>query len=368
MERKLILDRLKKLRESGIEIGVPLNATTERLRQVDRRLFAPGYLNPDLIGLWLTKLSLDSIYRLYLLNANVRKLVNKSSFWEQLIRRDLGLVPKFNIDLRLYYLREEGIRVLGPAWVLKSHFGHRTSDYFDKHNYALVSTSKKVVHLFPGGGYLTRDGNYNERGLVIQPPTGERFKEIFYYRPSKYSYDNALILLTYSGKFVDAQGRMIRLKRITQTNIIQYRVFDVGTYILTREGQVYQYVDNQTKLVAIPEPIITLSDNYALSETGKLYRLFSDEAFFRSLTHGVKEMSGFGQNTCYIQQDETISKLDLPQPSLPVISLFGFHQRWGVIDNHLKVWIQKNTSREVEEYPIEGVIQVPDKYHFRTIF
>ena len=68
---------------------------------------------PELIELWLTRVSLRTIYRLYLTSSVVRKIIFKQSFWIELTRRRYGILPTFIPDYRLYYFRQSGLPVGG---------------------------------------------------------------------------------------------------------------------------------------------------------------------------------------------------------------------------------------------------------------
>lgn len=129
-ERKRLIEQLREFRDRGVDIGVNLKASTDALREAlsrlskkspqktDRLLGKPSGLRFDenLFKLILDRMTIDSIFRLYTQSSLVRRLVNEQSFWRRLIERDWGLSPKFPIDLKLHYLRQDGFRLAGSAW------------------------------------------------------------------------------------------------------------------------------------------------------------------------------------------------------------------------------------------------------------
>ena len=112
----------------------------------------------------LSRLSVDTIYRL-LINILVRKITKDQRFWRLLIENSLGIVPKFQIDLKLYYLRATEFPIAGRIW--KSENGKGWSD---------TGFPKKVIKLFAEDRFVTRDGelhwgtgrsDYREKELSV---------------------------------------------------------------------------------------------------------------------------------------------------------------------------------------------------------
>lgn len=101
-QRRIVIEQLKKFREEGAQINLPLTSSTDRLRDALSHLLkqesppklqinSPSSINENLLGLVLAKLTTDTIFRLYQKSSMVRRLVEKQSFWKALIERDWGL-------------------------------------------------------------------------------------------------------------------------------------------------------------------------------------------------------------------------------------------------------------------------------------
>ena len=205
-------------------------------------------LPADLLSVVLSKLTIDLLYRLIFVNSGVRKTISEQSFWRKLIERDLGVVPKFPNDLKLYYLRANGLRIRGTLWKRKTEKPKNNQAYYQPDQFSKTSTNK-VLHLTDYGGYIGSNERFYWWDHAFSPPKGDRFRELVVWNGEK-------LLLTYRGRLIDLDNRMV--DPIGIANIVQITARDLFHYIgqdliRTGDGSVYTY--DKIRL-PLPHPIV----------------------------------------------------------------------------------------------------------------
>lgn len=128
LTKQEIVDRLKKYKKKGVVPSIPLNSAARALlmelqRLVKKEVTAPRWnINDNLLLLLLQRLTLNTIYKLYLNSSAVRRIVDAptGTLWRALIMREFGIVPKYKVNLKLYYLRMMKLPIAGDIYI-KTH-------------------------------------------------------------------------------------------------------------------------------------------------------------------------------------------------------------------------------------------------------
>ena len=305
-----MIEELKKIRQQGIDLGIKLNASTEilleryrELKKIDKK-DAPiehrkATLDENLFGLVLSKLTVDTIFRLYQKSSMIRRLVERQTFWRSLIERDYGLVPKFPIDLKLYYLRRDGIRIAGSVWYEGGFHPKTTGEGIDGLKKIELG---RVIYALDREIFLTRDGVAHFINHTGSPPRGERFREIFTYVSMK--------LLTYSGKIYDLDGSQRQLGEMEPKGIVQVETGNEDIRVLTREGNVYVRKRRVFLPVDLPEKVLAIFGPHILTEGGSVFYLSEGGALQKR------------ERTIHWEFLDDPSNYDwLPKKSLPILSV-----------------------------------------------
>jgi len=306
-------------------------------------------LNDDLFKIVLLKLSIDTLYRLYLKSSKIRKFLEDRSFWKKLIECDYGVVPRFKIDLKLHFLRIDGLKLAGSVWF------HGNRNHFKigkgEDGFGRIELTNVTYIINRGEIMITRDGRCHIGNVIhesrrdrfeekiIDPPRGERFKQVF--------VDHTLTsrLITCSGKMINFDGTEYRFPNsaITEINSIGHSGGLLKYLsILTKHGDVYfRYPTKKELKIKLPEKIIQqqFDGQTLLGESGNTYSITSwdDGSYYqvRSGVHYISEIGSLG----YIMNNEQVENLKyLPKRSLPVLGFYG----WGVIDSKLHVVASKS--------------------------
>lgn len=277
MNRSYLIDRLKELRRSGVDIGIALTASTDvlhetwnRLRNVQQRrtVEEPSIQIRVHEGLWqvlLPKLQLRTLYRMILMYKEAHRVLN-NTFWRNLIVRDLGVVPDFIDEYRLYYLKQ-------------MHFGVPLTLYGldEEREHSLTELDDQVVFIGSDRDdyeYRVRLNNelrnVNDDTRVKLDLVGRSIKKMVQMGSDHF-------LLTTDGhllSLVDGEGSTpYYTRRGTPVADI------VGQCILLKSGEVY-FVNSSNpgkraavpgKRAELPEPVVSINGGQLLMKSGLYY-------------------------------------------------------------------------------------------------
>lgn len=96
-------------RSEGLEIQLTEELSKKYIGLSQKKLPAQVSRIPEeLWSIILGKLTVETIFRLYQKSSLVRRVVERQTFWKGLIERDYEVIPKFPINLKLYYLYQKG--------------------------------------------------------------------------------------------------------------------------------------------------------------------------------------------------------------------------------------------------------------------
>ena len=281
-----MVGELRRLRDSGIDIGVPLTAKTEVMEeQLKKLLGTKKPLSPNKrvtreVGSHLSEqnwhallphLNLRTMYRCLLLYRECNRAVGRNLIWPQLVARDLGLVPSFIRNMKLYYLR--GMNFGVP---LSLYTWERTNDLTKKplppnEQFREVDTNVMLAVQYTP---------YYSKGNVIKPniilPYNVTIRKIFW---TWTSWDSASKYLSTDGRFYEEDGTLARppIELPPGEVVTDMKIFiSVLTFLLTKSGKVFVVVrarGTPTMSVPVPEPIIDISsyNGRFVSISGRLY-------------------------------------------------------------------------------------------------
>ena len=331
MNRQTLIDELKKWRSEGLEIGIRLTASTEELREryiklSQRKLPTQVSRIPEeLWSMILGKLTVDTLFRLYQKSSLVRRLIEKQAFWKGLIERDYGVIPKFPINLKLYYLRIDKLRIAGVVW-------DSTFDTERDRSGALngfYQIREKITYIAEDEIFVTRSEKIIYRGMEISLPRGERAKESIFIRGQR------PMILTYSGKLYTLNGKETSIEGFDFGPINQ---IDPATNLIsTKDGKLYQPTSTgggntmRWDRVPLETKILTIDERYILDEDGKYRMMFSNAmpAVSPSLIHWISDAVIITAN-----ERTNSTKRWITQPKFPILATYSV----GLIDSHLQIW------------------------------
>ena len=220
-------------------------------------------LTDDALSLILSRLTVDLLYRLFFSSSKVRTILNKHSFWKGLIKRDLGLLPNFPIDHKLYYLRADGLRIRGAIWESKNKKFVKKRFLPDRYK----KSDLRALYLIDAESYIGIDERYHSSKGTIAPPSGDRFRELVELPNS------GPRLLTYSGKLIGLDGvedttfsAISGIVKITMLDVVSNTIF-----ILTRDGSLYESINGVHTKLPLPHPAIHIVGNMILDQEGDIY-------------------------------------------------------------------------------------------------
>jgi hypothetical protein len=233
----------------------------------------------DVLGLILNKLHISTTYRLYHLINVVRKIVNSQIFWKQLIERDLGVVPSFKVDFKLYYLRAMKFPI--PSRILKNGEQIETNVTFFNGS-DIMGYNDGRVKIFDRYG----------REHLYKLPEGERIKSVVFDILS-------VFILTYSGKLyeqpldppfirIPIKGASLIPVKLINSPPGDYRILTVlrnhnsicetERLVLTTNGDIFLTEGEKQSILELPEKILKIVSVQrlcflALGKSGHLYKL-----------------------------------------------------------------------------------------------
>jgi len=304
MDRKEVIERLKEVRASGVDLGIALTAKTSLLLQTWERLnykqspkhvlFTPEQqqhepiitVHEGLNHLLLPRLQLRTLYRLIFFNKRVHEIVDNKYFWRKLIERDVGVVPDFIANtlsqLRLYYLKKMNFNV--PLTI----YGLDDQDEVFEQEHNVVFSNENVI-IYNNNTLLNLITNKLSRLDLI----GRSIKATIRQDEEEY-------LLSTDGRLYDYEGNEIKLRKLQVFDNIADIYYD---RVLTKSGIVYLTIEGGEKAVEVMvgEPIVSL-DYRLLSKTGKYYK------FKKIGHHEVNELVPDGELDLTKYRWEPISK------------------------------------------------------------
>ena len=305
MERKEVIAKLRELKASGVDIGIALNRPTQKLQDrylslsnKDNRLI----LDDNLLRSVLAKLALDKLYRLYRLSSRMRKIIDTQYFWRLLIERDLGVVPKFRIDLKLHYLRATRLPFAGTIWKAKNN-----------KDYKQAKPRDKVIALLEKGGYVTSDQRVHLSNGTEFSLSPERFKKTIPYSEGD--------ILSYSGKTCTFAGEWLEESQVPISDTL-------GSKFLGKDGILYLPNEELNEPISgQPERFIAINNQHQLlSETGILYQFeYTDVGYqFTKLDEDIEWISGSKgiKNGVPIENAHLLGTHD--SPILAIVGDLGF--------------------------------------------
>lgn len=297
-----------------------------------------NYHSPDgLLILVLSRLSLDTIYRLYGKSSLIRRLTENQLFWKRLIERDLKIVPQFKVDYKLHYLRATGVPIGGKILMEPLPMYEKQPDY------------RNVVSLLGNEIYALRDGTVINRGRPVNIPKVERIKQMFVDLVSGQEK-----LLAYSGNVYNFRGQLDRLDDWEHGAV----AYVGGQAVITVDGRLFKWAPKGYRQVPLPSKAIYLRGSFVLTDQGEVYdfNLVTGE-----MTHpkrsGVNWIwGGFsGRFPLMIDNNETFLETDREYPRLvdgPAIGL----GRYGYINSHLK--FISMTMFNLGKLPNKSILQI----------
>ena len=236
MARAAVIGELRRLRESGVDIGVALTAKTEVMEEQLKKLLGEKSMindkrspKKDAERNWpilLPRLNLRTLYRCLLLYKECNRAVGGNLVWQQLIARDLGIVPTFIRDLKLYYLRAMNFDLPLTLYVYEPDESLPPKQIFHE-------VARDVLLADRGAPRCVR-------GNIIQPntvlPYNVTIRKIF---PSILR-DRSPKYLSTEGQFYNREGRIVTLfPELPPGEMITDILFLDGITILTKSGKVY---------------------------------------------------------------------------------------------------------------------------------
>lgn len=229
-------------------------------------------------NLWLLLLShcqLRTIYRLLFLSHQLHRVVYFPLLWINLIIRDVGVVPDFIMNHRLYLLRQLKFQL--PLSLYRYELGRLTE--IDTEISYCLGRNKLILkdnQLFQNGrSVLDTIVNcislvYNMRGRSIRG-------EVMYGREFKILMMNGKLLYRDLGVLVPPIG-------LPSTEVM----IDIDPpLILTRSGRIYLNRNNEVKLLPLEEPAIRLNPT-VVTRSGKLYKLGRNDEWERVAPKRIK--------------------------------------------------------------------------------
>lgn len=248
-------------------------------------------------GLWqvlFTKLQLRTLYRLLFLSHQLNGYINKNLFWRELIVRDLGLVPLYTTNYKLYYLKQMKFGVpltmyRAPINKINSKFALTREQIVGE----LVPIMDKVV--MANNQFIVHENYISARSdgrTTIDDLVGVSARKMFHITFP----DDIVIYVLFTGGFIcaadDCENILSELvpadEVITDiTTIEQYKY----VVVVTKSGKVF--LNGQLQLS--PEPMLSIVNNRLLSVTGNYHR-------WRIIDHD-KEPSELHQR-CSLQFDD----------------------------------------------------------------
>ena len=293
MDRPTVIAHLKELRNQGVEIGVRLTDTTINLNLAYHKLINQHphrRLSFELLVNLLPRLSLDTIFRLYQKSILVRKVTNNQAFWRRLIERDLKIVPRFDVDLKLHYLRATGVPIAATAILLDR------------------KPEKKVISSFDGHIRFFRGGEIRTELTTFRLPFGEQPKELFL------STTGSLNMITYSGVIYNRLGKRQEIPFWKGG-----RILSVGSFgrVIAEDGSLYllgyslpDYGYHRHPLPGtLPGKVIKIEGRYFLTDQGEIYGFDSDSGAKPKLVRSGVRWFGMirrDYNLVFINDDESV--------------------------------------------------------------
>ena len=270
MERAEVIRQLRALHESGVDIGTRLNVKTEimieRLKMLSEASNTTGslHVSEQSWQILLPQLNLRTMYRCLLLYRECNRAVGRNLIWPLLITRELGPIPSFTRNMKLYYLRG-------------MNFGVPLNLYAWDESLPLEEQFREIA---TGVILIADEAPRYVRGNIIQPgvvlPYNVTIRKIF---PALM---NSMYLST-EGQLYDQRGMITTTVGALPLGevIIDMRFggwHPTRTTLLMKSGNVYTVVEEGSArrwaLISIPEPIIDItsySDRF-VSQSGKLYQ------------------------------------------------------------------------------------------------
>lgn len=308
-------------------------------------------VNDDLLQLVLVQLTVNTVYKLYLWSSQVRRIVNKEQFWRQLIVRDYGLVPLFEVSLKVsplevplkvsplevslkvYYLRRNNLAIAGDLYRSLGFGNYEVSNTgvtaLIGNN--IVFSSRKIYHGHRGRNPLLT----LEKGEYIISTYGDRIvtnKGNGYELDAtvkKVQYPPKTIQLSKGDSSLDSNGKI--------TNYTAHRgpvlmfVWDTDALLLNT-GQLYRYNHTNDQWELIDTAVVYLSHYGYIKADGSLY--------------------------LDVSEDPTVSTYELTSIK---DNIYLFDDTY-YINDRLELHLIKKIENVIERDPLVGVVQQHKAY------
>lgn len=222
----------------------------ERIGTVHRTTFVHS-------GLWqvlLRHLELRTAYRLIMINRESRKVIGVP-FWRDRIARDLGIVPDFVKNYKLYYLKQTHFGIplemyrVENGKLIPEDDGIIEANYYVRLTPTMIKNQEGAFHLdghftsfrqLISIGVLAVDGTvYNLFGDKINPPVQLPRGEVLTY------YDSATdTSLTKRGNVYNSEGERVVFPEPMVRNIV---IFYPEPMVIPRDKEKIHYIGKSGK-------------------------------------------------------------------------------------------------------------------------
>lgn len=296
------------------------------------------HLHNDLWRLLLLRLQLRTIYRLLFLRKEFFTMLMNKFFWRELVVRDLGPIPEFNNDYRMYYLKQMHFVVPLNLYKIPMRESLRSPELLQRLMYpVLLFDEKYKLQIEPNGVTLdSMSSNVVHRPNLV----GKTVKKWFDLGYGGVAGAPSELLLLSNGKIVEMKSKMasghlhLNMRQVLlKTSTKGEGVVDIvpKSYgnahcevIVTRSGKVYL----NGKLQMNIEPMVRIDPNYRRlkSVTGRNYYYGPEGVVpaYSPLDGYLKQAKPFAIESCYSAVYDRWSKTHLIVDFIRVGDYFYF--------------------------------------------